>query len=150
MVSRITTFAFDGIEARPVDVQVQLLGGQPHFSIVGLPDKTVAESRERVRAAFSSIGLALPPKRIIVNLAPADLPKEGSHYDLAIALALLVSINAVPSDALERMAAIGELSLDGHLQPTYGALPAAIGAEAIEHGGVQLVELEAEVAKGGN
>ncbi len=149
MVSRITTFAFDGIEARPVDVQVQLLGGQPHFSIVGLPDKTVAESRERVRAAFSSIGLALPPKRIIVNLAPADLPKEGSHYDLAIALALLVSINAVPSDALERMAAIGELSLDGHLQPTYGALPAAIGAEAM---GLSLIcpELSgAEAAWGG-
>ena len=149
MVSRITTFAFDGIEARPVDVQVQLLGGQPHFSIVGLPDKTVAESRERVRAAFSSIGLALPPKRIIVNLAPADLPKEGSHYDLAIALALLVSINAVPSDSLERMAAIGELSLDGHLQPTYGALPAAIGAEAM---GLSLIcpELSgAEAAWGG-
>ena len=132
MVSRITTFAFDGIDARPVDVQVQLLGGQPHFSIVGLPDKTVAESRERVRAAFASIGLALPPKRIIVNLAPADLPKEGSHYDLAIALALLASINAIPEDALHNMAAIGELSLDGHLQPTYGALPAAIGAEALE------------------
>lgn len=149
MVSRITTFAFDGIEARPVDVQVQLLGGQPHFSIVGLPDKTVAESRERVRAAFSAIGLALPPKRIIVNLAPADLPKEGSHYDLAIALALLVSISAIPSDALERMAAIGELSLDGHLQPTYGALPAAIGAEAM---GLSLIcpELSgAEAAWGG-
>ena len=132
MVSRITTFAFDGIEARPVDVQVQLLGGNPHFSIVGLPDKTVAESRERVRAAFSSMGLALPPKRIIVNLAPADLPKEGSHYDLAIALALLVSIDAIPADALQGMAAIGELSLDSQLQPTYGALPAAIAAEAMD------------------
>lgn len=132
MVSRITTFAFDGIEARPVDVQVQLLGGQPHFSIVGLPDKTVAESRERVRAAFSAIGLALPPKRIIVNLAPADLPKEGSHYDLAIALALLASIGAVPDDALHGMSAIGELSLDGRLEPTYGALPAAMAAEAME------------------
>ncbi|MAP95104.1 MAG: AAA family ATPase [Ponticaulis sp.] len=132
MVSRTTTFAFDGIEARPVDVQVQMLGGQPHFSIVGLPDKTVAESRERVRAAFASIGLALPPKRIIVNLAPADLPKEGSHYDLAIALALLVAIDAVPPDALEGMAAVGELSLDSHLQPTFGALPAAIAAEAMD------------------
>ncbi|MAK59755.1 MAG: AAA family ATPase [Ponticaulis sp.] len=132
MVSRTTTFAFDGIEARPVDVEVQLLGGHPQFIIVGLPDKTVAESRERVRAAFSAIGLALPPKRIIVNLAPADLPKEGSHYDLAIALALLVDIGAIPADALEGMAAIGELSLDSHLQPTFGALPAAIAAEALD------------------
>lgn len=132
MVDRITTFAFDGIDAKPVDVQVQLLGGNPHFAIVGLPDKTVAESRERVRAAFSSIGLALPAKRIIVNLAPADLPKEGSHYDLAIALALLAAIGAVPPDALQGLAAIGELSLDGRLEPTFGALPAAIGAEAQE------------------
>lgn len=132
MVDRITTFAFGGIDAKPVDVQVQLLGGNPHFAIVGLPDKTVAESRERVRAAFSSIGLALPAKRIIVNLAPADLPKEGSHYDLAIALALLAAIGAVPPDALQGLAAIGELSLDGRLEPTFGALPAAIGAEAQE------------------
>lgn len=130
MVQRITTFAFDGIDAKPVDVQVQLLGGNPHFTIVGLPDKAVAESRERVRAAFSSIGLALPPKRIIVNLAPADLPKEGSHYDLAIALALLAAVGAIPHDGLDGMAAIGELSLDGRLEPTFGALPAAMAAEA--------------------
>lgn len=132
MVQRITTFAFDGIEAKPVDVQVQLLGGNPHFTIVGLPDKAVAESRERVRAAFSAIGLALPPKRIIVNLAPADLPKEGSHYDLAIALALLAAIGAIPADGLDGMAAIGELSLDGRLEPTFGALPAAMAAEALD------------------
>ena len=132
MVQRITTFAFDGIEAKPVDVQVQLLGGNPHFTIVGLPDKAVAESRERVRAAFSAIGLALPPKRIIVNLAPADLPKEGSHYDLAIALALLAAIGAIPADGLDRMSAVGELSLDGRLEPTFGALPAAMAAEALD------------------
>ena len=83
MVCRVTTFAFEGVEAQPVDVQVQMTGGQPAFHIVGLPDKAVGESRERVRAAFASLGLALPPKRVIVNLAPADLPKEGSHYDLA-------------------------------------------------------------------
>lgn len=132
MVERITTFAFDGIEAKPVDVQVQLLGGQPHFTIVGLADKAVAESRERVRAAFSAIGLSMPPKRIIVNLAPADLPKEGSHYDLAIALALLAAIQAIPADGLEGLAAIGELSLDGRLEPTFGALPAAMAAEAMD------------------
>jgi magnesium chelatase family protein len=132
MISRITTFAFEGVEARPVDVQVQLSAGSPAFIIVGLPDKAVGESRERVRAAFSALGLALPPDRVLVNLAPADLPKEGSHYDLAIALAILAAIKAIPRDALQGVAAIGELSLDGALAETAGALPAAMAAEALE------------------
>ena len=132
MVSRITTFAFMGVEAKPVDVQVQMSGSTPYFAIVGLPDKAVGESRERVRAAFSSIGLALPPKRIIVNLAPADLPKEGSHYDLAIALAMLAAMGVIAPEALEGYAAIGELSLDGRLGQTLGVLPAAMAAEAME------------------
>lgn len=131
MVSRITTFSFEGVEARPVDVQVQLSGGNPIFVIVGLPDKAVAESRERVRSAFAAIGLSFPPKRIVVNLAPADLPKEGSHYDLAIALALLQAIGVIPGDALGDCAAMGELALDGALVETAGALPAAMGAEAM-------------------
>lgn len=130
MVTRTTTFAFDGIEARPVDVQVQTMSGQCVFTIVGLPDKAVGESRERVRAAFASIGLGLPPERIIVNLAPADLPKEGSHYDLAIALALMAAIGAIPRDMIEDAAAFGELSLDGRLASAPGALPAAIAAHA--------------------
>ena len=109
------TFAFEGVEAKPVDVQVQLTGGQNTFQVVGLPDKAVAESRERVRAALASMGLALPPKRIIVNLAPADLPKEGSHYDLAIALVILAKIGVLQADALDGHAAMGELSLDGAL-----------------------------------
>jgi len=129
MVARITTFAFEGIDARPVDVQVHMAGGnQPSFTIVGLPDKAVGESRERVRAAFSAIGLALPPKRITVNLAPADLPKEGSHYDLAIALAMMAVMGIVPPDALDGHAALGELSLDGQLGQTLGVLPAAMKA----------------------
>ena len=132
MVCRVTTFAFEGVEANPVDVQVQLLNGMPSFVVVGLPDKAVGESRERVRAAFASLGLSLPPKRIVVNLAPADLPKEGSHYDLAIALALLAAIGAVPADFLHGVAAMGELSLDGRLEPTTGALPAALSAEAMD------------------
>ncbi|MFN3312067.1 MAG: YifB family Mg chelatase-like AAA ATPase [Hyphomonas sp.] len=131
MVSRVTTFAFEGVEALPVDVQVQLVGGNPAFHVVGLPDKAVGESRERVRAALMSLGLALPPKRVIVNLAPADLPKEGSHYDLAIALALLATMGVIPDDQLARYAAIGELSLDGRLGETAGILPAAIAAEAL-------------------
>ncbi len=97
---RVTTVAFVGIEARRVDVQVQVVPGIPAFSIVGLPDKAVAESRERVRAALTAVGLALPPRRITVNLAPADLPKEGSHFDAAIALGLMAAIGAVPHDAL--------------------------------------------------
>jgi magnesium chelatase family protein len=131
MVARITTFAFDGVEAQPVDVQVQLSGGQINFIVVGLPDKAVAESRERVRAAFAALGLALPPKRVIVNLAPADLPKEGSHYDLAIALATLAKLGVVPEAELARYAAIGEVSLDGRLIETPGVLPAAMAAEAM-------------------
>lgn len=130
MVSRVTTFAFEGVDAQPVDVQVQLVGGNPAFNIVGLPDKAVGESRERVRAALMSLGLSLPPKRVIVNLAPADLPKEGSHYDLAIALALLAALGIVPQDQLERYAALGELSLDGRIGETAGVLPAAMAAEA--------------------
>ena len=131
MVARITTFAFDGVEAQPVDVQVQLSGGQIAFMVVGLPDKTVGESRERVRAAFAALGLALPPKRVIVNLAPADLPKEGSHYDLAIALAMLAKLGVIPEEQLAKYAAIGELSLDGRLVETSGVLPAAMAAEAM-------------------
>ncbi len=129
MVARVTTFAFEGIEAKPVDVQVHMAGGnQPAFMIVGLPDKAVGESRERVRAAFSAIGLALPPKRITVNLAPADLPKEGSHYDLAIALGIMGVMGILAPDALDGHAAIGELSLDGQLGQTMGVLPAAMQA----------------------
>lgn len=129
MVSRVTTFAFEGIDAKAVDVQVHMTGStQPKFMIVGLPDKAVAESRERVRAAFSAIGLALPPKRITVNLAPADLPKEGSHYDLAIALGVMAVMGLIAPDALDGHAALGELSLDGKLGPTLGVLPAAMKA----------------------
>jgi magnesium chelatase family protein len=134
MVSHVTTVAFQGIEAVPVDVQVQLAPGQPVFAIVGLPDKAVAESRERVRCALHASGLSLPPKRIIVNLAPADLPKEGSHYDLPIALALMAAIGAVPADQLMDFVALGELALDGTLSPVAGVLPAAMAANGLGRG----------------
>ena len=100
MVQRVSTVAFEGIEARAVDVQVQVAPGLPAFAIVGLPDKAVSEARERVRSALIASGLALPARRIIVNLAPADVPKEGSHYDLPIALGLMAAIGAIPPDAL--------------------------------------------------
>jgi len=130
MAARISTVAFEGAEARRVDVQVQIAPGKQYFGIVGLADKAVAESRDRVRAAFASIGLALPYKRIVINLAPADLPKEGAHYDLPIALGLMAVIGAVPADAIEDFFAIGELSLDGTITRVPGALPAAVLANA--------------------
>jgi magnesium chelatase family protein len=92
MAAQVRTVAFHGIEVMEVETQVTIASGLPAFTVVGLPDKAVAESRERVRSALQSLGLALPPKRITVNLAPADVLKEGSHFDLPIALALLVAM----------------------------------------------------------
>lgn len=131
MASRVVTVAFQGVEARRVDVEVQLTGGEMKFMLVGLGDKAVAESRERVRAAFAGLGLAMPSKRIIANLAPADLPKEGSHYDLPIALAVMAAMGILPPDALTEWAAMGELSLDGRIVGVSGALPAAVAAGAM-------------------
>ena len=134
MVARVSTVAFEGVEARPVDVQVQIAAGTVAFTIVGLGDKAVAESRERVRSALIASGLALPAKRITVNLAPADMPKEGSHYDLPIALAVMAAIGAIPPDALDGFAVIGELALDGTISAVAGVLPAAIAANAAGKG----------------
>src|ERR1700710_540398 len=134
MVQRVSTVAFEGIEARAVDVQVQVAPGLPAFTIVGLPDKAVSEARERVRSALIASGLALPARRITVNLAPADVPKEGSHYDLPIALGLMAAIGAIPPDALSGFTVLGELGLDGSIAPVAGVLPAAIGANARNEG----------------
>ncbi|MGZ8370712.1 MAG: YifB family Mg chelatase-like AAA ATPase [Caulobacteraceae bacterium] len=131
MVARVVTLSFEGVEARRVDVEVQITNGQCHFIIVGLADKAVGESRERVRAAFTGLGLSLPFKRLTVNLAPADLPKEGSHYDLPIALGIMAAMGVIPADALDGWAAVGELSLDGQINPVAGALPSAVGANAM-------------------
>lgn len=128
MSARVVTLAFRGVEAVRVDVQVQFTGGEPKFFLVGMGDKAVSESRERVRAAFAGLGLALPARRIIANLAPADLPKEGSHYDLPVALAIMAGMGVIPPDALEGWAAVGELALDGRITPVAGALPAAVAA----------------------
>ncbi|MGX0903335.1 magnesium chelatase family protein [Roseovarius sp. MBR-79] len=128
MVARAYTVAFEGVEARPVEVQCAVLAGVPGFALVGLPDKAVSEARERVRAALSALAISLPSKRIAVNLSPADLPKEGSHFDLPIALALLAALEILPHDAVEGTTALGELSLDGTLIPVIGALPAAMSA----------------------
>lgn len=134
MVARVSTFAFQGIETVKVEVQVMIAPGKPAVHIVGLPDKAVAESRERVQAALHSTGLSLPPKRVTINLAPADLPKEGSHFDLPIALGLMAALGAIPSDALDGYVVLGELNLDGSVSAVTGALPAAIGANALDKG----------------
>ncbi len=133
-IARIATFAFSGIEAVPVEVEVQLAPGIPAFLVVGLPDKAVAESRERVRATLIGLGLSLPPKRVLVNLAPADIAKEGSHFDLPIALGVLAAMDVLPRDRMARYAALGELSLDGIIRPVTGVLPAALGASVRELG----------------
>jgi magnesium chelatase family protein len=150
MVAHVATVAFLGLEARAVEVQVQLASGLPHFVMVGLPDKAVAESRERVRAALAAIGLSLPPKRITVNLSPADLPKEGSHYDLPIALGLLAAMGAVDAEMLSGYAAIGELGLDGRLIPTPGVLLAAIHASSQDLGLICPAAQGAEAAWAGS
>jgi len=133
-LARIRSFAFSGIEAVPVEVQVQISSGLPAFLIVGLPDKAVGEARERVRAALTAMGLSLPPKRILINLAPADLLKEGSHFDLPIALAVLAAMDVLPRDEVAGYAALGELSLDGAINPVAGVLPAAMSASARDLG----------------
>ena len=134
MVSRVETVAFQGVEAVPVDVQVMVQPGKMGVQIVGLPDKAISEARERVASALHASGLSLPPKRVTINLAPADLPKEGSHYDLPIALGLMAALGAIPGDALEGFVVLGELSLDGTIAPVAGALPAAVGANALGKG----------------
>jgi magnesium chelatase family protein len=128
MVARVRTVAFQGVDVSSIDVQVQIASGLPAFAIVGLPDKAVGESKERVRAALTAIGLALPPKRITVNLAPADLGKEGTHFDLPIALGLLVAIGAIAGDQLAPYVCLGELGLDGSIANVAGVLPAAMHA----------------------
>ena len=130
MAAIVQTVAYLGLEARGVEVQVQLIPGLPAFNVVGLGDKAVGESRERVRGAIAAMGLALPPKRIAVNLSPADLPKEGSHFDLPIALALLGAMGVVDVEALADYVVVGELGLDARIAPSPGVLLAALHASA--------------------
>jgi magnesium chelatase family protein len=149
MVARIRTVAFHGVEVIGVETQVTIASGLPAFTVVGLPDKAVAESRERVRAALGALGLALPPKRITVNLAPADVLKEGSHFDLPIALALLVAMEVLPKDEMDGYTALGELSLDGSLTRVAGVLLAGLAAATREGGLICPVDCGGEAAWAG-
>ncbi|HVI99055.1 MAG TPA: YifB family Mg chelatase-like AAA ATPase [Sphingomonas sp.] len=150
MVAIVSTVAYLGLEARAVEVQVQLIPGLPAFHVVGLADKAVAESRERVRGAVAALGLALPPKRIVVNLSPADLPKEGSHFDLPIALALLGAMSVVDVETLADYVVVGELGLDGRVAPSPGVLLAALHASAEGKGLVCPASQGAEAAWAGS
>ena len=134
MQAKVRTVAFQGIDVLPVDVQVLVAPGNLAFAMVGLADKAVGESRERVRATFRALGLSLPPQRITVNLSPADLAKEGSHYDLPIALGLLAAMGVVPRESIAGYVVLGELALDGSLSRVPGVLPAAIAARAAGRG----------------
>ncbi|MCF6272000.1 MAG: YifB family Mg chelatase-like AAA ATPase [Rhodobacteraceae bacterium] len=133
-IARSYTVAFHGVEAKRIEVQVALASGLPAFNIVGLPDKAVSEAKERVRAAITALGLALPAKRITINLSPADMPKTGSHFDLPIALTLLAAMDILPREQVERQFSLGELSLDGSLVPVVGVLPAALAAAEADCG----------------
>ena len=150
MITKVASLAFNGIDIIDVDVQVQIEPGIPKFIIVGLADKTIAESKERVRAALSSIGLSLPAKKILINLAPADLVKEGSHFDLAISAGILASMGALPVDEISNYLILGELSLDGNILPVSGVLPVAMGATARGKGLICSKSNGAEAAWSGN
>ena len=134
MVALVSTVAYLGLEARAIEVQCQIAPGLPRFNVVGLPDNSVRESRERVHSALAAMGLALPPKRITINLSPADLPKEGSHYDLPIALALLAAMGVTDAEQLTDWIAVGELALDGRIVPSPGVLLAALNASGVGRG----------------
>jgi magnesium chelatase family protein len=149
-IVRVRSFAFSGIEAVPVEVQAQLSNGIPNFLVVGLPDKAVAEARERVRAALSAMGLSLPPKRVLINMAPADQLKEGSHFDLPMALAVLGTMDILPYEELAGYAALGELALDGSIAAVAGVLPAAMAAATREWGLICPASQGPEAAWAGN
>ena len=149
MQAKVRTVAFQGVDVLPVDVQVMIAPGTIAFAMVGLADKAVGESRERVRAALRALGLALPPQRITVNLSPADLAKEGSHYDLPIALALLAAMGVLTRECLEDFVVLGELALDGSLSRVPGVLPAAIAAVASGRGLICPAVCGGEAAWGG-
>ena len=150
MPARVSTVAFEGFDVRRIEAEAIFTGGKQAFSVVGMGDKAVAESRERVRGCFAGLGLSLPGKRIVVNLSPADLPKEGTHFDLPIALALMVEMGIIPHDALDRYICIGELRLDGQIAGVLGALPAAIAASSYDMGLICPADNGAEAAWAGD
>jgi magnesium chelatase family protein len=150
MLSKLSTVSFSGIDSQEVAVEVQIAAGLPNFIIVGLPDKSIAESKERIRASFSHIGLSLPSQRIIVNLAPADLQKEGAHYDLPIALGIMAAMNIFDAKQLQEYVILGGLSLDAQVVSVAGVLPASIFAAASKRGLICPLNNRTEASWAGN
>ena len=146
MFSKILSAAVLGIDAYVIEVEVHLEGQSPYFSIVGLPDGAVREARERVEAAIKNCDYRFPLKKIIVNLAPADIKKEGSALDLPIAIGILASSGTLLQDSLNDYILLGELSLDGNLRGIRGALPIAVAARDAGLKGVMLPEENAREA----
>lgn len=144
MLAHTHSVAFAGIHVLKIGIEVQITNGLPAFTIVGLGDKAVAESRERVRAALHSLGLSLPAAHITVNLAPADVVKEGTHYDLPIAIALMGAMGIIPINSITPLMMMGELGLDGSIRPVCGILPASIAANEHNLGFVCPAEQGAE------
>lgn len=149
MQAKVRTVAFQGVDVLPVDVQVMIAPGSLAFMMVGLADKAVSESRERIRAALRALGLSLPPQRLTVNLSPADLAKEGSHYDLPVTLAVLAAMGVLPKESIAGYVVLGELALDGSLSRVPGVLPAAIAAAAAGRGIICPAACGGEAAWGG-
>lgn len=131
MLSIIKSIALHGLEGFLIDVQVDISAGMPTWDIVGLPDTSVKEAKERVRTAIKNSGYELPSRKIVVNLAPADIKKEGSIYDLPIAIGILMSLEIIYCKEIEDILMIGELSLNGNLNPINGALPMCIEAKRL-------------------
>ncbi|OSM02432.1 YifB family Mg chelatase-like AAA ATPase [Magnetofaba australis] len=131
MLARVNTIALEGVRARAVEVEVDLASGLPTLSIVGMPETAVREAKDRVRAALANSGFQVPAKRVTINLAPADLPKVGSGYDLPMALGLLAAMDVIPMPALSGRIIVGELALDGRVKPANGCLPAALLAREL-------------------
>lgn len=144
MLSIVKSMALRGLEGYLIDVQVDVSSGLPSWEIVGLPDVSVKEAKERVKTAIKNSGVEFQSKKIVVNLAPADTKKEGSSYDLPMAIGILISMNVITNQELDKIAFIGELSLDGKINKVNGVLPMCIEAMKL---GIEKIIVPEENAK---
>lgn len=146
MLSIIKSMSLQGLEGYLVDVQVDVAAGMPNWGVVGLPDISVKEAKERVRTAIKNSGYEFPSRRIVINLAPADTRKEGSFYDLPIAIGILIDFGEIKKQSMAETVVIGELSLDGHINHVNGILPMCIEAKKLGIKKVILPKKDAEEA----
>ncbi|MEF2824360.1 MAG: magnesium chelatase domain-containing protein, partial [Peptococcaceae bacterium] len=149
MLARIHSAALNGLAVNAIEVEIDSSRAVPSWDIVGLPDTSVKESKERVRTAMKNQGFDMPPRRTIINLAPASIKKEGPSFDLAIAIAMLAATEQVPLSALENTVFIGELGLDGSIRPVKGILPISLAMKASGKALITSAENGAEAAMSG-